>query len=165
LRLSRLTEERARPNLLEPRAFAALARHGTRLATVWLAFMALSMPVMLAPPAALSETMPIFLVMMLVLVSFSAVALILPCRGAHRVLRAAKRSELEEVRRQIAEARRAREDTRLPGLVAWEARIEGLSEWPIDATALRRTGLFLLLPVASWVASALVERLVDATIG
>jgi hypothetical protein len=93
------------------------------------------------------------------------VALILPCRGAHRVLRSAKRAELEEVRRQIAEVRRTREDTRLPGLLAWETRIEGLSEWPIDATAFRRIGLLLLLPLASWVGSALVERLVDASLG
>jgi hypothetical protein len=165
LRLSRLTEERARPDLLAPRAFAPLARNGTRLAAVWLVFMAISIPVGMVPPEVLAEVMRSLLVMVFALAALALVALILPCRGAHRVLRAAKRAELREVRSQIAEARRTREDTRLPGLLAWEARIEGLSEWPIDATALRRTGLFLMLPVASWVGSAFVERLVDASIG
>lgn len=112
-----------------------------------------------------SEAMRSLMFIMAVLACFAGLALILPCRGAHRVLRFAKRTELEEVRSQIAEARRTCEHTQLPGLLAWEARIEGASEWPIDAAALGRTGLFVLLPLASWVGSALVERLVDLSLG
>lgn len=165
LGLSRLTQQRARPELFDPRPFAALARNGARLAAVWLVIEALAMPVLLEMPKVFDEEGRSLAVMVLILAAFSAVALILPCLGAHRVLRSAKRRELVAVRGQIAEARHAREDTRLPGLLAWEARIEGLSEWPIDARALRRTGLFLLLPLASWIGSALVERLVDASLG
>ena len=127
--------------------------------------MAIGVPSLLVAPEAIADTARTGLLMLFVLASFAVVALVLPCRGVHRALRSAKRTELEEVRSQIAEARRTREDTRLPGLLAWEARIEGLSEWPIDAAALGRTGLFLLLPLASWVGSALVERLVNASIG
>jgi len=163
-RLSQLTEQRARPDLLVPGAFAGLARHGSRLAAVWLVLMAMGLPGFLAVPAGFEDMSRSLLVLTLVLASFAAVALVIPCRGAHRVVRSAKQAELATVRSQIAEARHLREDTRLPGLLAWEARIEQLPEWPIDAPALRRTGLFLLLPLASWVCSALVERLVDASL-
>ena len=165
-RLSRLTQERARPDLLDARAFAPLARHGTRLAAVWLVIQAIAMPFVLSSPVGIDqEVVRGLFLMLLVLAGFAGIALILPCRGAHRVLRSAKRAELQTVRGQISEARRTRDDVRLTGLLAWEARIEGVSEWPIDAAALGRTGLFVLLPVASWIASALVERVIDASIG
>jgi hypothetical protein len=69
---------------------------------------------------------------------------------------------LTRVRAQIAEARQTRDDVRLPGLLAWESRVESVPEWPIDAAALRRIALYLLIPLGSWVGGALVERLVDA---
>jgi hypothetical protein len=50
----------------------------------------------------------------------------------------------------------------LPGLLAWESRVERVPEWPIDAGALRRIALYLLIPLGSWMGGALVERLVDA---
>ena len=34
----------------------------------------------------------------------------------------------------------------------WKTHVEAISEWPIDAAAPGRTGAFVLLPVASWVA-------------
>ncbi len=166
LRLSRLTAERALPDLVDPSPFAALARHGTRLASVWLVLQAIAIPYFLVgPEGASKETLQSAAMLVLGLAAFAGILLVLPCRGAHRVLRSAKRKELEAVRSQIGEARRIREDARLPGLLAWEARLEGLSEWPIDAAALGRTGLLVLLPVASWVASAIVARLVDASMG
>jgi hypothetical protein len=50
---------------------------------------------------------------------------------------------------------------RLPGLLAFEARIEAAREWPFDAATLRRFGIVLLLPLVSWLGGALVERGVD----
>ena len=55
-------------------------------------------------------------------------------------------------------------EERLPGLLAWEGRVEAVSEWPIDAATLRRPGIFVLLPLGSWIGGALVERLVDAAL-
>jgi hypothetical protein len=164
LRLSRLTEERAHIDLLEPNPFAPLARHGARLAAVWLVAQSLAIPSLLYAPEWIGEDLVrsgVFLIMGMA--CFAGIFLIVPCLGAHRVLRSAKRTGLETVRSQIGETRRTREDARLPGLLAWETRIEGLSEWPIDAAALGRTGMFVLLPAASWVASAIVARFVDAS--
>jgi hypothetical protein len=53
----------------------------------------------------------------------------------------------------------------MAALLAYEARIEAVREWPIDTATLRRFGLFLLIPMASWIGGALVERLVDAALG
>lgn len=163
--LSRLTESRARADLLDPHAFAALSRNGMRLAAVWLVMMAIGFVGLLDPPPAVdAEFMSSFVVMSLGLSGFALLGLFLPTRGARRVLIDAKREELERVRREIAEARGARADERLPGLLAWEGRVDAVSEWPIDAATLRRLGIFVLLPLGSWIGGALVERLVDAAL-
>ena len=49
-------------------------------------------------------------------------------------------------------------------LGAWREQIERAREWPLDAAILRRFGLYLLIPVVSWVGGALVERIVDSAL-
>jgi hypothetical protein len=49
-------------------------------------------------------------------------------------------------------------DLRLPGLLAYEARVERVREWPFDLPVLLRFGLYVLILLGSWVAGALVER-------
>lgn len=165
VRLSQLSARHGRANLLDPGAFHPLTRNGTRLAGLWLTVTAIGMPLLLAPPESLGADLArVGLYMTLGQVGFALLALFLPTRGAHRVLSEAKRIELVRVRREIADARRDRADDRLPGLLAWEGRIERVSEWPVDAASLRRLGIFVLLPLGSWVGAALVERLVDAAL-
>lgn len=96
------------------------------------------------------------------MVALAVVALCVPTWGARQALRRVKTAELDRVRDQILEARESREDARLPGLLAWEARVQSAPEWPIDARSLRLTGLYVLIPVLSWTGGALVERIVDA---
>ncbi len=67
------------------------------------------------------------------------------------------------MRSQIDVARREREDDR-PGLLAGESRVEGIAERPIHAETLRRVGLYLLIPLESWVGGALVERVIDTVL-
>jgi hypothetical protein len=161
-RLSQLTSERARANLLDLSGFRPLTRNASRLALLWLIVNAIGLPVLIAPPAAVSaEAMRSVLAMFLVPLIFVVGALVIPTEGARRVIRAAKSKELARVRGQIADARREREDERLPGLLAWESRVAGVAERPIDAATLRRVGLFLFIPLGSWVCGALVERLVE----
>jgi hypothetical protein len=94
----------------------------------------------------------------------------IPARGVHERLRAAKRAELARVRTEIRRDREAlarlgpgadAAARRLPGLLAFEGRVEAVREWPFDAATLRRFGIVLLLPLASWLGGALVERAVD----
>jgi hypothetical protein len=54
---------------------------------------------------------------------------------------------------------------RLPGLLAWEARVAAVSETLVDADALRRMGLYVLIPLGSWVASAAIEWLFNSLMG
>jgi hypothetical protein len=97
-------------------------------------------------------------------------ALVLPVLGARRAIQEQKRRELRWCRDRIRAARRALErggadaarPPRLDELVAWEARVEGVPDWPFDASTLARFGLYLLIPLLSWSGGALVERLIDA---
>lgn len=49
----------------------------------------------------------------------------------------------------------------LADLLAWRDEIEAVPEWPLDPGTLGRYGLYLAIPVASWVGGAMVERLLD----
>jgi hypothetical protein len=100
------------------------------------------------------------------------VGLILPSRGLHQSIRERKRKELARIRQAIGSEREGLFSSggassaafRMPSLLAYEARIESVREWPFDTTTLSRFGLFLLIPLASWIGGALVERLVDAAL-
>jgi hypothetical protein len=100
----------------------------------------------------------------------SAAGLLLPVRGAHLRIRAAKSAELDWCRERLREARaefaaRPRPgatDASLADLLAYRSFVEGVREWPFDASTLARFGLYLLIPLGSWAGGALVERVVDA---
>jgi hypothetical protein len=168
-RVSRLSERVARIDLLDLRGLAPLARIGLRSA---LAFaLAASL---IAAMASDEFTLPVTLLTMAIVGAVGALTVLLPVRGVHRAIRAAKDAELREVRAAIARARRAAIDenaaagpnaTRLGDLLAFEARIAGVGEWPFDLGTLVRFAFFLALPFGSWVAGALVERLVSRVLG
>lgn len=97
-------------------------------------------------------------------------ALIVPAMGLHRRVRKAKEAELACVdaaltgdRSVLVDSAVAADANRLSlvELMLYRDRIAGIPEWPIDADIVRRFGLYLLIPLVSSVASALVERLVD----
>ena len=168
-RVSRLSERVARIDLLDLRGLAPLARIGLRSA---LAFaLAASM---LAAMASDELTLPVTLVTMAIVAVVGAFTLLLPVRGVHRAIRAAKDAELLAVRGAIARTRRAalageataaEPPAPLGDLLAFEARIAGVGEWPFDAGTLVRMIVFLALPLGSWIAGALVEWLVSRVLG
>jgi hypothetical protein len=108
-----------------------------------------------------------------VTVGLGIVGLILPSRGLHVCLRERKREELRRIREAIASERAglfsadegSPRASRMPSLLAYEARIESVREWPYDTSTLTRFGFFLLIPLVSWIGGALVERVVDAALG
>jgi hypothetical protein len=106
-------------------------------------------------------------------VGVGVVGLILPSRGLHLFIRERKRGELTRIREAIANEREdlfsaaagpASGALRMPSLLAYEARIESVREWPFDTPTLSRFALFLLIPLVSWIGGALVERVVDAAL-
>jgi hypothetical protein len=164
-RVSRLSGRAARIDLFDLRGLAPLARTGLRSA---LAFaLAASM---IAAMAGDERTLPVTLITIVIVGAVGAFTLLLPMRGVHRAIRAAKDAELLAVRAAISRTRaaalaggaEATEDaTRLGGLLALEARIAGVGEWPFDAGTIVRFVAFLALPLGSWIAAALVEWVVS----
>jgi hypothetical protein len=104
-------------------------------------------------------------------VACATTALLLPVRGIHLRIRAAKLDELEHVSRAIRgdlealqqSALAKREATpSLADLIAYRGLVDSAREWPFDASTFRRFGLYLMIPLGSWMGGALVERLIDA---
>lgn len=173
LRLSRLARERLHVRLFDLTTLRPFSQNGIRLALIWLCLWAIWVPALFMGPfegdGLLAASM-----MLGVGSALSIVAIAPPTLGPRRCLRDAKRAELARVREAIELDRSAALDpadpernaaaARLPGLLAYEARVEGISESLLDARSLRRLGLYLLIPLASWVGGALIERLVDAAL-
>jgi hypothetical protein len=98
---------------------------------------------------------------------FAALGLMLPVRGAHRRIRAAKQAELDACQDAL---RRAHRDSildddaslgRVADLLVYERRLEAVRVWPFDTSTLTLFALYLLIPVGSWLGGALVERAID----
>ena len=99
----------------------------------------------------------------------AAIALVLPLRGVRARAVAVKRDELawcDATLRRARQALRAGDDDSgraglLADLVAYRSVVERASDWGFDVPALRRLALYLLLPLGSWVASSLVQHVLE----
>jgi hypothetical protein len=103
--------------------------------------------------------------------ALGAASLVLPCLGIRQRIKQAKAAELARVRGEI-EARLAalrdgytERSIELPGLLAWEARVADVPEWPFGTPVLLRFVLLVLIPLGSWLGGAMVERLVEGVLG
>ncbi len=162
--VSERAEQGLRLDLLDPSAVAPIGRMALRASLLWIG------AAVLGGISLVASGSPAEYVALGFLLTVAAASFLLPVRGVRRRIRRAK---LEELARTRAELHRAREGVatggedaasaaaRLPGLVAWEARIEAVREWPFDTPTLVRFALFLLIPLGSWLGGALVERSVD----
>ena len=100
----------------------------------------------------------------------AGLALVLPMRGVHRRITQAKATELEWVDAQLSQQRTVlktgedRTSGDLSDLAAYRDLVRAVPDWPISTSGYVRFGLYLLIPVISWAAAALVERVVDALV-
>jgi hypothetical protein len=148
-------------DLLDRSSLVPFSRMGLRNAFVWAGGSSIASLIFLD----VERMWPVALVIAVTLFMATR-ALLDPVREIQRRLRAEKRAELARVRERIRSARESaleRDDAegvaRLPGLLAWESRIEQVAEWPFDAPTLLRFGALVALAVGSWLGGALVERL------
>ena len=98
----------------------------------------------------------------------------MPALLVRGTLRDAKHAELDRVREKISRAREtvlagaggvaAEQAAVLQGLLAYEARIESVREWPYDPPTLIRFVVFALIATGSWLGGALVERALSAVL-
>ena len=101
----------------------------------------------------------------------SVATFLLPLRGVHARIRQAKTDELTWVDERILDQRaslKAGAGKETPGtladLAAYRDLVQGVPDWPIGSSSYGRFALYLLIPVFSWAAAALVERLINALI-
>jgi hypothetical protein len=167
-RFSQLGEHHASIDLFGFRGIRPFTRMGLRLALLLMIAFAIIAPT-LAPLATADSPVAVsYGALMCLPIILGAILVVLTARGVHRAIVRAKAVDLEGVRSEIArereaalgtdEERRTVADQRLPGLLAYEARVERVREWPFDLPVLLRFGLYVLILLGSWVAGALVER-------
>jgi len=101
----------------------------------------------------------------------SGAAFLLPVRGVHARIRQAKADELMWVDERIRSGRtslKAATSGETPGtladLAAYRGLVREIPDWPIGTSSYARFALYLLIPLLSWAAAALVERIVNAVV-
>lgn len=166
-RLVVLSRERLHVDLLDPTPLAPLTRLGLRNALISLG--SVSIVSLMTLDWASRPGLPWVLGGLIAAALLLGLAsLLLPLRGAHSVIQAAKQRELDWCRDQIRLHREALatggSPTRggsLDELVAYHGLVREVRAWPFDASTLLRFGLYLVIPVGSWMGGALVERWLD----
>lgn len=156
-------------DLLDRQEMASIGRIGLRGAVLWLGGGTIASSLTWG----MIRVAPV-VVILAVLLAFATLSLLLPAQMARGSLREAKRAEIERVRAKIALARErvfsgsdaeaSQQAAVLQGLLAYEARIDSVSEWPYDTSTLVRFGLLAVIATGSWLGGALVERAVSAVL-
>lgn len=170
LSLSRRAADLAPIELLDLRPLFPFVRHGLRAALIVILYVVLG-ALHVGNPIVDAQSLRAVPILFLVL---STGALVMPVWGVHGRIADEKRAELGRLRARIARARDDLEGAgegaqeaalRLPALLALEARIAAVREWPFDAPSLIRFGFYVLLGLGSWLGAAAVERILDLALG
>ena len=98
--------------------------------------------------------------------------LMIPMRGVHEQLRAAKRTELARVNAAIRGEPGAlrgsplgsRSEPSLADLLAWRAFVADVPEWPIDLATLGRFAAYVGVPLLGWVGAAIVQHVLESAL-
>jgi len=164
--VARVVERDLSVDLLDLSRLSPLGQMALRASLLWIGAAVIASFSVLLTPGTFAELLAILFLLLVATVTF-----VIPIRGVHRKMGEAKREELSRV---IAEIRRDRERLRvlapgagdaairLPGLLAYEARLRSVQEWPFDTPTLLRFSLYLTIPVLSWLGGAFVERLLES---
>lgn len=163
--LSALTEKGA-IDLFDLHPYRVLGRIALRNSFLFIIGITLMIPWMFALPFLRLG----FEVLTALILIIPVLMLVLPMRGVHRRIRAAKADALRQL---DDELRRARDGVvpfgsdqpgRLADLLAYRAYLVSLPSWPFDSPTLIRFALYMLIPFGSWVCSAFVERIVNTAL-
>jgi len=156
--------QRSDIDLLNLEDLYAYGRSGLRGALVWYIILAIAYPLILP---GLGSALWVVLSVLPIHLWFGLMFLLTPAREVRSLIRDVKREELARLEPLLRQARDdaltgdASTQGRLTDLLAYKTQVESTPEWPFDSSTLLRFGLYLLIPVASMVGGALVERVVD----
>ena len=96
----------------------------------------------------------------------------LPTRGVHQRIRQAKQAELEWTRERIRQSRTLLRNgsadasaVQMADLYAYLQLVEGAPEWPFRGSTILQMMLYLLMPIASWFGSLLIEGMLAQFLG
>jgi hypothetical protein len=156
-------------DLLDVQSLSPFARRGLRSALMWVIFSIIFSLFWVGDAASEAN-----LTLLVVVLTMATGAFVVPLVGVHYNILSVKRSELDRLRQKIRVERAsiitdASDDEgsspRLANLIAYYQLIDQAREWPIDAAKLLRFFMYLLIGLGSWMGSAMVERLLDRTLG
>jgi hypothetical protein len=154
---------RSRPvDLLDLGPVLMFGRLGVQQSLIWVVGTSIATPMLLVLDLSI-----LVLPLMVATMGVAVGSLMLHVRGLRPQIRAAKEPELARVMAEIRSVRE-RPDTEperaghLADLLGYRAYIDSIPESSIDTSSLTRFLVYLLIPIGSWVAGALVERLIDA---
>ena len=157
-------------DLLDMQSLSSFASRGLRSALTWVIFTIIFSLFWLGEGTASEQNLSL-LVMTLTMAS---AAFFMTLFGVHRNILAVKQGELERLREAIRVERSSvtQEPShqnitspRLANLIAYYQLIERTREWPINAANVLRFFMYLLIGLGSWLGTAVVERLLDQTLG
>jgi hypothetical protein len=148
-------------DLLHVDKLAVIGRHSARNALIWFTVAAIACLFFVGGGI---DTMVV--VILAACAGMGLWIFLRPMEHVHRRIRAEKAIQLNRLRDEIG---RIREDaardpsaaTRLQGLLAYEARIQSVHEWPFDQTTLVRVVAYVLIPAIPWFGEAFVSDLIQ----
>lgn len=149
-------------DLLDPEPRQRFGRIALRNSLIWIVGLTLASLLFLD-----TGVTPVEAGVILAVLAFGAASFFVPVLPVRSRLRAVKAAELRRVDEQLRVLRdrvaagRADPPGALADRLAWRGHVAGISEWPFDPSTLVRLGVYLLIPIGSWIGGALVERLID----
>jgi hypothetical protein len=142
-------------DLLRIDSLNVIGRHGARSALIWFSVAGAILLFLVG-----NNVNGLTLAILLLAAIMGIWIFVRPMERAHRRIRAVKAAELETVRREIQAARLqaphdAASAAKLQGLLAYEARIEHVREWPFDQPTAIRVAAYVLIPAIPWFGQAI----------
>ena len=157
-------------DLLNIDGLSQFGRRGLRSALMWMVFSIVFSLYWIDIDTAAQLNIYLLVAML----AMATAAFVVPLLGVHTTVRSRKRSELDRLKNEIVLERaivvdgpsKANQSSpRLANLIAYYQLIEGTREWPIGAANLLRFILYILIGLGSWLGGALVEMLLNRSLG
>ncbi len=162
-RLSRLASRLSSFDLFDRAPLAPFTQQGLTNALMAIGFVSLSSLFLLETGMG-NVAMPLGALTLFV----AGAALVMPVRGVQQRISQEKESELTWIDAQLRDCRdvlrKSGKDRRvgaIADLAAYRGLVDRAPEWPFNTSTYLRFALYLLIPLGSWAAGALVERMVD----
>lgn len=156
-------------DLFDLRSFKPFARHGLRGAVLWLGGSSIASLLFID-----QQHGALTALIIAATVGLGTYSLFWPLRGVHEIISRAKEEELARVHDVLRGLREdllandpedsAKASQRISGLIAYEARIAAVRDWPMDVPTIVRFALLLSVAVGSWLGGAVVEMLLGSVI-